>query len=325
MKQNIVVITLLFFSIISYAQTDSGTNRGKYSVRNRTHINYEYEDILSECDIIHLLPQESDGNALSFWNHIIAENKELNKLFSKINTKGGSAKEAREKISELLYYDRPLLKKTGIDVPSLDSMKYVLLGDYDDVDDLFSIKMKDSEELNAFSTPDGEIFIYSGLLDHFFNGSEESIPCLYAILAHEFSHVFFRHALVSLYKKYKREKTNELIADIATGAANFSYSYSKARGIESPIDDVQEYSENVHEYANQQTTLYYFKYSRTQEYQSDIVAFRLLDWLGLNGEYVIEALQLINNPFDVGSDEYNDHPSTQDRIKLLKYLLSKKG
>ena len=202
-------------------------------------------------------------------------------------------------------------------------MKYVLLGEYEDVDESFSIRLKDSEELNAFSTPDGQVFIYSGLLDQLFDCSEEPITCIYAILAHEFTHVFFRHALVSLYKKYKKENSNEIIAGIAIGAAVFNESYSKAREVESQIDDVQEYSKNILELIDRETLLYFFKYSRTQEYQSDIVAFRLLDWLGLDGEHVIEALQLINNPFDIGSDEYNDHPSTQDRIKLLRYLTSK--
>ena len=117
MKLKIVIITILFPFLTSYAQTDNRTKKAKYSVRNRTHINHEYEEILAECDIIHLLPQESDGDALSFWNHIIGKNKELNKLFNKIDTKGGAAKEARENISEYLHYDRPLLKKLVLMFP----------------------------------------------------------------------------------------------------------------------------------------------------------------------------------------------------------------
>jgi predicted Zn-dependent protease len=286
-----------------------------------------YKKILSKYDIIELLPEKSDGDATSFWTFILDENKELVSSLESLLTKGGSAKDAREKMRIALSENSRLIDYDAIFNAHLDSMKYIILGRYGLVDQtaIYYLQYKD---INAFCTPkiNGpmiNVYVCEGLLKALPEDSEIGLPCFYAVLAHEFTHGLFNHALFHLYKTIKKEKSNNLFADIATGMAVFNDSYSKARGIESQIKDVGKYNKDVHEWAERNALLYQFKYGREQEYQADIVAFRLLDWLGIGGEAAITMLESIESPFEF-SDEYNDHPTTQERIELLKFMSNQK-
>ena len=326
MKLKIITFTLLLFPLVNYAQTDTGTKKPKYSVRKPTHINYDYENILVECDILHLLPKESDGSALTFWNNIVFENNYFKKRINKAMTKGGSAKNARMEIANQTHKNEAILNSLSLYSSTLDSMKYAIIGNCSFADSL-SIRLLENDAINAMCTPESNVYIFKGMIDMLFEKSEHPIWCMYAVLGHEFTHGLFHHAFFSLYNKNKREKRDELFAELAVGMASFSYSYSKARGTEGIIktqEQINEIGENVYREASLLSTLYYFKYSREQEFQSDIVAFRLLDWLGIGGEYVIEMLQLLKNPYNVSSDDFNDHPSIQERIKLLKFMQTRK-
>ena len=281
-----------------------------------------YKKILLNYDVIKYLPEVSDGKADSFWKYINDNNKDFQSLINRINTKGGSAKKAKETLSSLLsqneYYYKSITKYNA----HIDSFKYIILGDLP-VAHTASINYLDYDEINAFCTPKMNVYIYDGLLKALPQDSKIGMPCFYAVLAHELAHGMFQHSLVAMYKRFKKEKSNELFASIATGMAVFNDSYSKARGTENMVGDVSEYSAMVHAWADKETLLYQFKYSREQEYQADIIAFRLLDWLGIGGENVLYMLKSIQMPFEY-SDEYNDHPTIQERIGLLEYLCNQK-
>lgn len=286
-----------------------------------------YKKILSKYDVIEFLPENSDGDATSFWTHVLDENNEFMSSLESLLTKGGSAKEAREKMRIALSESNRLYEKDVVFNAHMDSMKYIIMGRYGIVDQT-AIYFLRYGDVNAFCTPkiNGPIvnvYVCEGLLNALPEDSEIGLPCFYAVLAHEFTHGLFHHALFHLYKTAKKEKSNELIADIATGMAVFHDSYSEARGVESLIKDVGHYSQDVHDWAERNTLLFQFKYGREQEYQADIVAFRLLDWLGIGGEATIAMLESIKSPFGY-SDENSDHPTTQERIDLLKYMTSQK-
>ena len=65
--------------------------------------------------------------------------------------------------------------------------------------------------------------------------------------------------------------------------------------------------------------MYQFKYSREIELQADIVAFRLLDWIGIGGERMKEALTLLADPFEYSSD-LDNHYTMSQRIAVLEQL-----
>lgn len=65
---------------------------------------------------------------------------------------------------------------------------------------------------------------------------------------------------------------------------------------------------------------YRYKYSREQEVEADIIAYRFLEYMGLGGENYINALRAIGYENDAYYDDTSSHPTTEFRVKLLEYL-----
>lgn len=308
-KLLLILMGFMFFSLISSAE-----------------IRRDFIALLHNYDVIELLPKESDGSALTFWNNIVFENNYYKKRMNKVMSKGGSAKSARMEIARINQKNEPILNSLSLYSSMLDSMKYDIIGNCSFADSI-SIRYFDDDDINAMCTTEPNVYIFKGLLDLIFEKSEHPIWCMYAVLGHEFTHGLFHHMFFSLYNKYKNEKRDELFAELAVGMASFNYAYSHARGTEGIIksqEQINKIGENVYSEASLLSSLSYYRYNREQEYQSDIVSFRLLDWLGIGGEYVIEMLQLLKRPYEVSSEDFDDHPSIQDRIKLLKFMQTRK-
>ena len=71
---------------------------------------------------------------------------------------------------------------------------------------------------------------------------------------------------------------------------------------------------------------YQFKYSRSQEIEADLAAYRFCEAMGLGGYTYIMALQLIcdkNEEKVLKAKKSDTHPTTLYRIFLLKYLFNK--
>ena len=277
--------------------------------------------ILSKNDIIQYLPEISDGNAESFWNYVVAENKDFLSTMDKIlNKNGSSAKAARKNIANALGKTEAYYANDAVLLTNIDSAKFDVLG-HTSLADKIHVYYLPFNDVNAFCTPEINVYVYEGLLNSL--PKDDIYLCFLGLLAHEFSHGLLYHALTHEYKTIKKEKQNNLVAGIASGLAIAHDSYSKARGTESMIPDTEEYISKVYSWANKETLLYQYKYSREMEYQADIVAFRFLDWIGVGGEKYIKLLQSIKQPFE-NSDEYSDHASTDERITLLQYLSTQK-
>lgn len=100
---------------------------------------------------------------------------------------------------------------------------------------LIKIIQKD-DELNAFATPGGYIYVYTGLIKYL--NSEDQLA---GVLAHEIAHSDKRHSTDNLTKAYGWQlladvvlgKNQGVISDIAKGLVNLSYS----RGAEKEADE----------------------------------------------------------------------------------------
>ena len=89
-------------------------------------------------------------------------------------------------------------------------------------------------------------------------------------------------------------------------------------------DSIGIISEGLIEAFEKDAYYFKFKYTRNQEIESDIIAYRFCEAMGISGYAYIMALQLLGD-----SDVYlrasstSDHPTTAYRILLLKYLFEK--
>ena len=72
------------------------------------------------------------------------------------------------------------------------------------------------------------------------------------------------------------------------------------------------------------TILSNYKYSREQEIEADILAYRFLEFMGVSPEDYIKALEnLVENNYELlkyTDDKFSDHPFIMHRINILRML-----
>ena len=100
--------------------------------------------------------------------------------------------------------------------------------------------------------------------------------------------------------------------------------YAASQGATVREMDPDAYSSNnqaIINFFDNKSYFYGFKYSREQELEADLIAYRYLEAIGLGGYAMIMALEMLNDPSDNQEDiATNDHPTTQYRIEFLKYI-----
>ncbi len=158
-----------------------------------------------------------------------------------------------------------------------------------DLDESYPIQatVVESEELNAFALPGGQIFIYTGILKQM-NSYEE----LVALLGHEISHVNNRHSLKSIFR---------------SAAAGFILS--------SVMGDASGMSSAVLSQINEFKQL---NYSRELETEADNKGYEIMLENKTNPQGMVDLLKLLKK---AGGEQpalmkyLSTHPDTDSRIK----------
>jgi predicted Zn-dependent protease len=161
---------------------------------------------------------------------------------------------------------------------------------------------------NAFATPAGHIFIYSGLLEAL--DSEEELA---SILAHEISHVVCRHI------SQKIERANKVniatLAGIAAGVLLGFGGGSSAAANALTLGSVA---------AGQSFTL---AYDRADERQADEIGLGILRKAGYNGIGLVTSLKKMRSKQWFGSSQIptylTTHPGSEERMGYIDTWLEK--
>ena len=152
---------------------------------------------------------------------------------------------------------------------------------------------------NAFASPAGHVFIYSGLL-----AAMETEEELAGILAHEVAHVFCRH----ISERIEQSKKIGLmtLAGVLTGVFVGGSPEVASAITSSSIAAGQALS---------------LKYSREDEREADQVGLKYLSKAGYSGEGLLRMLQKIRAKHWFGSDQIptyvTTHPAIEERIAYL--------
>ena len=160
---------------------------------------------------------------------------------------------------------------------------------------------------NAFATPAGHIFIYSGLVEAMDN--EEELAC---ILAHEISHVMCRH----ISQKIERaEKVN--IATLAGVVAGVLLGTAGASAAANAV--------TLGTVAAGQS--YALAYGREDERQADQIGLNVLRKAGYNGIGLITTLKKMRSKRWFDSNQIptylTTHPASEERMAYIDTWLEK--
>lgn len=186
------------------------------------------------------------------------------------------------------------------------------------------IKVLDDNDINASMNAFGQMTINKGAIAHL---TEDE---LLAVCAHETAHMFCVHVLTKSHKAEKKRKRNAFWAKLGTGlmvgAAAATSGYSAANGFEATgantlLENSDIFYESFMNDANTASVRFRYRYSRDQEEQADIVAFRFMEYIGMSGSHLISAFKkMISLYGDRKTDKYDDHLSLGFRIEVLEAM-----
>ncbi len=152
----------------------------------------------------------------------------------------------------------------------------------------------EKDELNAFTTPGGNIYIFSGLAEKL--KTDDQIA---SVLAHEIGHCAARHTV----KKYQAALGYNLVGGIVLGQVGGE----KAQEIASMS-------------SNMIMNLVFSKYGRQDEYEADRLGVKYLRLAGYDPKASIETLEILQKESKDpgGPTVLRTHPHLPDRIRAVK-------
>jgi len=163
----------------------------------------------------------------------------------------------------------------------------------------YHVNILDSDEINAFATPGGHIFITRGLI-----GCAETEDALAAVIAHEIAHIQLQHGL----KAIKNSRITKALSDTASAG-------SSAAGYD--LGQVTEtFGISVDEIV---TTMMKNGYSQKQEFEADSTGMAFLSLAGYEPSALLDMLGVLEKNQGSHPGGFNKtHPTPAQRITNAK-------
>jgi len=158
----------------------------------------------------------------------------------------------------------------------------------------YHVAILDSQEINAFATSGGHIFVTRGLI-----ACAESEDALAGVIAHEIAHIQLQHGL----KAIKNSRINQALVQTGSAAVQESLNLGELTSV---------FTESIGEIV---TTMVISGYSQTQEFEADNTALSLLADSGYDPAGLMMMLRTLERNYTgSGSGFGKTHPSPKDRI-----------
>jgi predicted Zn-dependent protease len=169
----------------------------------------------------------------------------------------------------------------------------------------YHVLILDSNEINAFATSGGHIFVTRGLI-----ACTDSEDALAAVIAHEIAHIQLQHSI----KAIKTSRITQAIMITGASGANVAGQYLNVKELTDIFD------ESV---GNIVSTLVNNGYSQTQEFDADNMALSLLASAGYTPTCLIDMLQSLEKNQSKAPGGFNKtHPAPAQRISNVRNTIN---
>jgi predicted Zn-dependent protease len=169
----------------------------------------------------------------------------------------------------------------------------------------YHVAMLDTDEINAFATSGGHIFVTRGLVN-----AAKSEDALAAVIAHEVAHIQLKHSIRAI-------KTSRITQAILVTGASAAGAVTGKNVNE--LTDV--FNESVGEIM---LTLVNNGYSQAQEFTADNTAMSLLAAAGYNASGLIDMLKELSSVQSANSGGFGKtHPTPAQRITNAEKSISR--
>ena len=168
----------------------------------------------------------------------------------------------------------------------------------------YHVNILDSDEINAFATPGGHIFITGGLI-----GSTISEDTLASVIAHEIAHIQLQHGLKAIKDSRKTQAKMELLNVGTTMLTNTEL--EEITGV---------FGVGVNDIVNSLMN----GYSQQQEFDADSTALALLELAGYEPSSLLDVLKILETNQQGKPGGFNKtHPSPTQRISNVQKSVDK--
>jgi len=161
--------------------------------------------------------------------------------------------------------------------------------------DGYHVAILDTNEINAFATPGGHIFLTRGIIN-----AAKSEDALAAIIAHEVAHVQLMHGI----KAIKNSRITQPLSD-----TDISEDGAAAEANLNQLTDI--FNETINEIVQ---ALVKNGYSQSQEFEADNMAMALMAGAGYNPTGLIELLNELRTAQTANAGFGITHPTPAQRI-----------
>jgi len=169
----------------------------------------------------------------------------------------------------------------------------------------YHVAILNSQEINAFATSGGHIFLTRGLIS-----AAKSEDALAGVIAHEIAHIQLQHSIRAI--KTSRITNALMVTGASVAGAVSGYDVNEVTSV---------FNESVGDIVN---TLVNNGYSQSQEYDADAKALSLLASAGYNPSGLIEMLRELEKIQKGSSGGFNKtHPSPERRRAAAEKVLAK--
>lgn len=278
---------------------------------------------INRFDVKKKIAQIPRGNAKLFWDTLEKNNKRVQKLIKAIDANKKSLIKVMDDMEVGLRYldyyddlypvDYELLQRLAHDLGiQEETAKY-------------PIKVINDPTLNASMDPRGQMRINYGTINRLSYGE------LLAVCAHEKAHGSCEHVIDAAWKAEKRRIRNETWAGIGYGLMMGAVAYagadvqdSQARSsVDNFISNAGVIWESFENEAHKATIHFKFRYSREQEIEADIIAYRFMEYMGYDTKDMLNLMRILSNlEGNVKPTKNDDHPSAKFRLQIIEMLHS---
>lgn len=295
----------MFFSLCLWAED-----------MNKNHIK-----VLYNHDVADFFADGFKPSPEMYWQTIQKNNVRFNEAFNA--AQNNKLKDVKKAFSKIAYYCKIHSETyhTLVDKQFIADSLLCCLGVSSLLKDA-NIRFVDDSQINALTSPLGDIMIFRGLAERL----NWNFELLLGVAAHEMTHYILQHSFCELYERSKKEKRSKLLADLA-GAVAISAGaaadiYAASNGVNTNASSTEagiRIWDSSRKAASEYLENFMSKYSKELEYEADIIAYRFLQFCGYSPSSYIEILKLIKSDYEEFSNN-DTHPLTKDRISLLENI-----
>jgi len=159
----------------------------------------------------------------------------------------------------------------------------------------YHVAILDSQDINAFATSGGHIFVTRGLIN-----AAKSEDALASVIAHEIAHIQLQHSIKAI--KSSRITQAILVTGSATAGAAAGMDVNELTNV---------FNESIGEIVQ---TMVNSGYSQTQEFEADNTAMSLMASAGYNPSGLLDMLNVLGTIQTSGSGFGKTHPTPAQRI-----------